>query len=270
MPLADGIAMLRTLGLAALAVVWMAPRAARAQRGEDFSIHDDHEPTFRDGYPELFNTELARPGAVVVDLLLSVDYGVSRDLTVGVSLLPAIALGPGAALSARYRLYEHGPWRSVLSAMAIGARSADRGTTSTAVGGVVTTSTSYRLSPRDVVTGVAAVGSLLGRDAMGAGSAPLTDESTLQGAGAGLAFSHAVRRWLALEVDAFAVPIVRAHVDSIDSSAAVKLATADWYKRAIVRGVVEVRAGRWLLGGGVIDSPGNFVAPWLGVAWSSR
>lgn len=274
--------MLRTSILAALAVVWMAPRAAHAQRGEDFSIHDDHEPTFRDGYPELFNTELARPGAVVVDQFLSVDYGVSRDLTVGLNPLPAIVLAPalaaangaaavpGAALTARYRLYERGPWRSVLSAMAIGARSGSTGATSTAVGGVVTSGTSYRWSPQDVVTAVAAVGSISIGDAMSAGGLTLTDDATLQAVAAGLSFTHAVRRWLALEVDALDVPVVRGHLDSASTSGAVQLATADWYKRTIVRGVLEVRAGRWLLGGGVIASPGNIALPWLGFAWSSR
>src|SRR3954453_13931288 len=96
--------------LLACAVVWLAPRAPHAQRGADYRIHDDAAPTFRDGYPELFNTELAKPGAVVVDQFLSVDYGVPRDLTVGANPLPAYvfapkdggpAVVPGAGASAR-------------------------------------------------------------------------------------------------------------------------------------------------------------------------
>lgn len=269
MPLADGIAMLRTLALAALAVVWMAPRAAHAQRGEDFSIHDDHEPAFRDGYPELFNTELARPGAVVVDQFLWVDYGVSRDLTVGVNL-PATLGARGPALDARYRLYERGPWRSVLSGMAIGGRGESDGMTSTALGGLVTSTTSYRWSPRDIVTAIAAVGSIGESEAMSASGLTLTQDVNLQAVAAGLSFSHAVRPWLALEVDALDAPIVRVHVESASTSGAVQLATADWYKRTLVRGVVDVRTGGWLLSGGVIASPGNFVLPWVGFAWSSR
>jgi hypothetical protein len=269
MTLADGLGMLRRLLLAALAVVWMAPRAAHAQRGEDFSIHDDHEPTFHDGYPELFNTELARPGAVVVDQFLWVDYGVSRDLTVGVNL-PATLFARGPALDARYRLYERGPWRSVLSAMAIGGRSGSAGMTSTAVGGLVTSTTSYRWSPRDVVTAVVAAGSLGASDAMTASGLTLTDEGSLQAVAAGLSFSHAVRPWLALKVDALDAPIVRVQLDSTSTSAVATLATADWYKRTLARGVLEVRTGGWLLGGGVIASPGNFVLPWVGFAWSSR
>lgn len=231
-----------------------------AARGEDFSIHDDHDPTFRDGYPELFNTELARPGAVVVDQFLWLDYGVSRDLTVGVNL-PATLVARGPALDARYRLYERGPWRSVLSALAIGGRSGSTGMTSTTVGGVVTSTTSYRWSPQDVVTAVAAAGSISLSDAMSGGGLTLTDSGTLQAVAAGLSFSHAVRPWLALELDALDAPVVRGHLDSADGSAAVNLATADWYKRTLVRGVVEVRTGGWLLGGGVIASPGNVVLP---------
>jgi hypothetical protein len=271
MPIADGIAMLRRSVLAALAVVWMAPRAAHAQRGEDFSIHDDHEPTFRDGYPELFSTELARPGAVVVDQFLWLDYGVSRDLTISVNPLATILFkGEGAAVSARYRLYERGPWRSVVSAMAIGAHSGSTGMTSTTVGGLVTSSTSYRWSPRDVVTAVAVAGSISLGDAMSTDGLTLTDSGTLQAVAAGLTFSHAVRPWLALELDALNAPVVRGQLDSADASAAVNLSTADWYKRTLVRGVVEVRAGGWLLGGGVIAVPGNGALPWLGLAWSSR
>jgi hypothetical protein len=269
MPLADGIAMLRRSVLAALAVAWMAPGAAHAQRGEDFSIHDDHDPTFRDGYPELFNTELARPGAVVIDQFLGIDYGVSRDLTVGVNL-PATLVARGPALDARYRLYERGPWRSVLSAMAIGGRSESAGKTLTMVGGLVTSTTSYRWSPRDVVTAIATAGSLGESNAMSTSSLMLTDDVNLQAVAAGLSFSHAVQPWLALEVDALGAPIVRAQADSVDHSTAVRLATADWYKRTFVRGTLEVRTGGWLLSGGVVASPGNFVVPWLGLAWSSR
>jgi hypothetical protein len=247
----------------------MAPRAAHAQRGEDFSIHDDHDPTFRDGYPELFNTELARPGAVVVDQFLWLDYGVSPDLTVGVNL-PATLFARGPALDARYRLYERGPWRSVLDAMAIGGRAESMGMTSTTVGGLVTSTTSYRWSTRDVVTAIAAAGSISLGDAMSAGGMTQTADGSLQAVAAGLSFSHAVRPWLALEVDALNAPIVRGHIDSTSASVAVNPATADWYKRTLVRGVVEFRPGGWLLGGGLIAVPGNGVLPWLGLAWSSR
>jgi hypothetical protein len=269
MPLADGIAMIRTSILAALAVVWMAPRAAHAQRGEDFSIRDDHEPTFQDGYPELFNTELARPGAVVVDQYLWVDYGVSRDLTLGVNL-PASLFARGPALDARYRLYERGPWRSVLDAMALGGRTGSAGMTSTALGGLVTSTTSYRWSTRDVLTAIAAAGSISLGDAMSAGGMTQTADGSLQAVAAGLSFSHAVRPWLALEVDALNAPIVRGHIESTSVSVAVNPATADWYKRTLVRGVVDVHAGSWLLSGGAITVPGNGVLPWLGLAWSSR
>jgi hypothetical protein len=98
----------------------------------------------------------------------------------------------------------------------------------------------------------------------------LTDSGSLQAVAAGLTFSHAVRPWLALEVDALNAPSVRGQLDSADASAAVKLATSDWYKRTLVRGVVEVHAGGWMLGGGAIAVPGNGVLPWLGLAWSSR
>lgn len=269
MPLADGIAMHRRSILAALAVLWMAPRAANAQRGEGFAIHDDHQATFRDGYPELFNTELARPGAVVVDQFLWLDYGVSPDLTLGVNL-PATVFARGPALDARYRLYERGPWRSVLSVMAVGGRSESQGTTATTLGGLVTSTTSYRWSSRDVVTAIAAAGSLSLGDATSGGGMTLTASGNLQAVAAGLSFSHAVRPWLALELDALNAPIVRGQIDSVDASAAVNVSTADWYKRTLVRGVVEVRAGGWLLGGGVIAVPGNGALPWLGLAWSSR
>lgn len=266
-----GLGMIRTSILAVLAVVWMAPRAAHAQRGEDFSIHDDHEPTFRDGYPELFNTELARPGAVVVDQFLWLDYGVSPDLTVSVNPVPtAVFAGQGAGLNARYRLYERGPWRSVVSAMVLGGYGASAGTTATAMGGLITSTTSYRASPRDVLTAIAAAGSLSLSSAMPTGGMTLTSDGSLQAVAAGLAFSHAVRPWLALELDALNAPIVRGHLESADLSVAVNPATADWYKRTLVRGVVEVHAGRWLLSGGALAAPGAGVLPWVGLAWSSR
>jgi hypothetical protein len=154
--------------------------------------------------------------------------------------------------------------------MAIGGRGRTTEMLSTMVGGVVTSSTSYRGSSGDVVTAVAAAGSILESDAMAASSLMLTNDVSLQAVVAGLSYSHAVRPWLALEVDALGAPIVRVQADSVDHSTAANLGTADWYKRTIVRGVLDVHAGRWMLSGGAIASPGNFVVPWLGFAWSSR
>src|SRR3954468_8502384 len=80
-------ATLLSAALCLSAGLWSEP--AHAQRGEAYALNEElsvrRSPD--DGFPGLFDTQLARPGAFVVNLpASSVYYGVTRDLTLGTVL----------------------------------------------------------------------------------------------------------------------------------------------------------------------------------------
>ena len=242
--------------------------AAHAQRGEAYAL--DEELAVRrspdDGFPGLFDTQLARPGAFVVNLpASSVYYGVTRDLTLGTvlwSYLPLASGRPGASGLARYRLGSTSWFRStadvVLAGFAV-ASDDHRGNAPVGVG-MLGSNTEFALNRWNRVTATAWLGHVLANESDGRhlGVTALSLGGT---------YSLVLASWASLNVTGLYLVSGTAAADSYGRSPDV-----DWLvvlrpvDRLFGRGTVSLRSGSWLFNLGAMRL-GSSVLPWVNVAF---
>jgi hypothetical protein len=149
----------RSAGTGALALAaGLCTQPAHAQRGEHQALREPLAVSSPDdGFPGLFDTQLAAKGSVVGNFPASSLYvGVTRDLTLGTvlwSYVPIASGMPSGSLHARYRLGST-PWfRTTLDLMYFGMleRQEDRRTTPWTLG-LFGSNTEFVLSDRHRLT----------------------------------------------------------------------------------------------------------------------
>lgn len=242
--------------------------AAHAQRGEAYALNEElavrRSPD--DGFPGLFDTQLARPGAFVVNLpASSVYYGVTPDLTVGTvlwSYLPLAYGRPGASGLARYRLGSSSWFRStadvVLGGLAV-ASDDHHGNAPIAVG-MLGSNTEFALNRWNRVTATAWLGHVLANESQGR-------HLGMTAVALGGTYSLVLASWASLNVTGLYLISGTAATESYGN-----VMDVDWTgmirpgDRLFARGTLSLRSGSWLFNLGAMRL-GPSVLPWVNVAF---
>jgi hypothetical protein len=246
--------------------LWSA--AAHAQRGEAYAL--DEELAVRrspdDGFPGLFDTQLAREGAFIVNLpASSVYYGVTRDLTLGTvlwSYLPLAYGRPGASGLARYRLGSSSWFRSTADVVLAGfAVESDDHHSNAPVGiGMLGSNTEFALNRWNRVTATVWLGHVIARETGGR-------QLGVTALSVGGSYSLVLASWASLNATGLYLVSGTAAADSYGGSADV-----DWLgvirpsDRLFARGMLSLRSGSWLFNLGGMRL-GSSVLPWINIAF---
>jgi len=241
---------------------------AHAQRGEAYALNEElsvrRSPD--DGFPGLFDTQLARPGAFVVNLpASSVYYGVTHDLTLGTvlwSYLPLAYGRPGASGLARYRLGSTSWFRSTADVILAGfAVASDDHHGNAPVGvGMLGSNTEFALNRWNRVTATAWLGHVLANESDGR-------HLGVTAFSLGGTYSLVLAPWASLNVTGLYLISGTAAADSYGSATDV-----DWLgvirpgDRLFARGTVSLRSGSWLFNLGAMRL-GSSLLPWVNVAF---
>ena len=241
---------------------------AHAQRGEAYALNEElsvrRSPD--DGFPGLFDTQLARPGAFVVNLpASSVYYGVTRDLTLGTvlwSYLPLAYGRPGASGLARYRLGSTSWFRSTADVILAGfAVASDDHHGNAPVGvGMLGSNTEFALNRWNRVTATAWLGHVLANESDGR-------HLGVTAFSLGGTYSLVLTPWASLNVTGLYLISGTAAAGSYGSATDV-----DWLgvirpgDRLFARGTVSLRSGSWLFNLGAMRL-GSSLLPWVNVAF---
>lgn len=266
----------------ALAVVSLTGLgAARAQRGQAFVEQAAAPRTSTSGFPGLFDTEQVARGDLVADLpLLSIDYGVTDNLSVGtyaLALLPLLGGKPSVLGKLRYRLYSDGRVVSVLDAMAGYVSLASEGEEATdemeaSAGGVARlglallgSNTSVALGARHRLTGTVSavhVRSNLDSDERGGDVSGAVTAAVVA-----LSYQLTLTRRLTLRLSTIAAPLLTGAIET--SSQAIDFefdGTAGLLDRTVQRVLLGIRLGDYLLNVGALVTGAPRTIPWLSLA----
>lgn len=253
------------VGLALCGLILSAP--AYAQRGSSFVEQSEPRRTPLTGFPGLFDSNTVAKGDVVVDLpLLSVNMGVTENLSVGtivMALIPLAAGQPAAFATMRYRFYSTPEVVSVIDAM-VGYFSYED---VDSLGGLVVSNTTLALGDVQSVTLTGMAGRIAVYEDL---DDPPGAEASSDVLGLGIAATYQVHplRWLALRFTAMNVPVVAGSNETSFGASSARLGSSpsDLWDRTVVRGYASVRLGNWLLGGGSYLHTGGTPLPWASVA----
>jgi hypothetical protein len=249
------------LGLACAA--WGRPAAA--QRGQDFAPAEELavSPNPNQGFPGLFDAEVAPKGALVANLpATALYYGVTPRLTIGTlafSYASAVVGPPGASLEARY-LLGGGRWfRSTFDAL-MGSTTVGSGSRLRLGSFTSNTEVVLNRSNRLTANGWLIRGTIDSSDSSANG--------TLTAFLVGATYSLALADWAALHVTALYIASVKGSLDaptlSVDLDAADAISTAN---RVLTRATVSMRRGRWLFDVGLVHVGGLVMPlPWFNLA----
>jgi hypothetical protein len=266
--------------LVVAALAWSRP--ALAQRGDSYQVQEATQPSRTHGFPGLLDSQLARKGAFVVDSTSSVRYGLTERLTLGTSwVVPIVLLGgsPSALIEAKYLFYARGGVESTLTGLA-GFVQLHRGksgvdeVTDRVVAGFALSNTTWALTRRDRLTFTAMAGhaNIHSVEYEPDLNMNLSTDGNVSLLGVGVGYERFFSNWLGVRLNALSLPAAAASADSAFASGRASTITgANPLNRTLVRGMLLLRPGKWLLTGGVLASaaePGQ-PTPWLSVSWSS-
>lgn len=249
--------------LAAFVAAGLLARPVQAQRGADYSQHEELSaaPSPNTGFPGLFDTELAREGAFVADLpALGIYYGVTPDLTLGTnlwSLLPNASGNFGGAIHGRYRLHSATWFRTTVDALVVRIVPSEGNVQL----GLFGSNTEFVLGPSHRLSAHAWLGQLDvsdGEDISANGLATLV----------GASYSLVAADWVAFHVTALYLGSVQLGIDRESLSVGIDATGAvDPIDRLVYRGKASFRGGRWLFELGAFGGPSFGPFPWLNVAF---
>ena len=240
---------------------------AHAQRGEAYALKEElavHSSP-DDGFPGIFDTQVVRKGAFVVNLpATSVYYGISDDLTVGTvlwSFLPLAYGRPGASVQARYRLGSTSWFRSTADVILAGLTvpSDDRGNAPIGIG-VLGSNTEFALNRWNRLTATVWLAHVLESETHNR----QLDVSALSIGGT---YSLVLASWASL--NATGLYLVSGTAGSSSYGAALDV---DWIgaiqpgDRLLARGTLSLRSGSWLFNLGAMRV-GASILPWVNVAF---
>ena len=219
--------------------------------------------------PGLFNTEMARPGAVVLNApFLNTYVGVSDDLTLGTDLLyavPWLVLRPAALLIGRYRVHSTTNTRTTVDTMVGGFYlGGGNGNKVHANNHVMAfgTNTLYVVSPSHHITASALAGTFGFRYVDE--RKPQLVELGLSGVLAGLTYTYNPTQWLAFSVMALPLSYLTGEIGEVGAIAQLNAAEVG-LKKFPWRAHASLRASRWLFELGAMGISDSLV-PWLNVA----
>jgi hypothetical protein len=259
------------IGASLVLAASLAGSTAHAQRGEDYVLDAELAvaPGPDDGFPGLFDTQLARRGSFVMNLpATSIYYGVTPELSLGTilwSYIPWLSGLPGGSIHARYRLGSTSWFRTTADALLVGARlprDDDAQDEGAPLGlALFGSNTELALHPNHRLT----VSAWFGR------ASSETDDGESAGVAAllvGGTYSLVLARWCAVHLTALYLFSGNAELDTtgaaIDADWAGGVSASD---RVLGRVMVSLRAGRWLFNIGAAKV-GSTALPWLNIAFS--
>ncbi len=248
----------------ALAALWSSP--AHAQRGEAYALDEELAVSSSpdDGFPGLFDTQLAPAGSVVTNLPAAGVYlGLTRELTLGTvlwSYLPLASGLPSGSLHARYRLGSTSWFRSTADVMFFGMRTRQDGREDSLWAGLLGSNTEFALHDAHRLTATALLAHLSGspEDGMAASAT-----AVLLGGTYSLVFAH----WASLQLTGLYLVSGTGAAGGTGMSIDV-----DWTNgisagdRLLARGLFNFRTGSWLFGVGALRT-GSAVTPWLNIGF---
>ena len=238
---------------------------AQAQRGFGYATQQTPAVTPLTGYPGFFDANVAEKNGFVFDLpTFAGDYGVSENITVGSNALLAIPWLSSVPMfygKARYRFFSD---KQLASALTVYAgflteknKYKDHTSRSTYTAAVVSNTTTFYLSDKTTLTGFL-FGALLYAQVGTPGNLEYT-KANFNFSFAGLNLQHWVTDWLGPQIVAFTTLHYSAEVDSTGASLSADNGVLSASKNfVVVRGLLELRAGNWLLspGGALLLAPG--------------
>jgi hypothetical protein len=238
---------------------------ALAQRGEDFAPTEELavSPNPNQGFPGLFDTEVAQKGAFVANLpATSLYYGVTPRLTIGTisAAFASVLYGPpGASVHARYLVGGATWFRSTADALLLASAVSLGGAYTTLRLGIFSSNTELLINPSNRFTAHAwlvHVGAELG-ELSATGNVFLV----------GGTYSVALASWAALHVTGlYAVSATASGGDPrailLDGDFTNAVGVSD---RLFARATVSMRRGRWLFDLGAFHA-GPVTLPWFNVA----
>jgi hypothetical protein len=252
------------LALALAAGLWSGP--AHAQRGESYALAEELAVSSSpdDGFPGLFDTQLARKGSVVTNLPAAGVYlGLTRELTLGTVLWSYVPLAsglPSGSLHARYRLGSTSWFRSTADVLFFGMRVRDEQRQDAVWAALLGSNTELVLHDAHRLTATALVGHISGSpedDVAASATAVLLGGS----------YSLILARWASLQLTGLYLVSGTGEAGGTGMSLDV-----DWTNgisasdRLVARGLFNFRSGSWLFGVGAART-GSAVTPWLNVAF---
>jgi len=256
----------RGLTVAAFALVaglWARP--APAQRGEHQALREElrASPSPDDGFPGLFDTQVAAKGSVVGNLPSSSLYvGLTRDLTLGTvlwSYLPIATSGlPSGSLHARYRLGSSTWFRSTVDALYFGMQRRLDERRSPLTVALLGNNTEFVLSDHQRLTVNGWLGRMAGEEQ---GVDAATSVALLGGT-----YSFVFARWAACHLTGLYLVSSTGSADAPGVSADLDLLYgARARDRLLVRAMFNFRAGHWLFGVGAARA--GSLLPWLNIGF---
>ncbi|MET0409997.1 MAG: hypothetical protein ABW217_01810 [Polyangiaceae bacterium] len=257
------------IGVALALAAALTGGTARAQRGEDYVLERELSVAASpdDGFPGLFDTQLARQGAFVANLpATSIYYGVTSELSVGTilwSYIPLFSGLPGGSIHARYRLGSTSWFRTTVDALLLGAklpRDDSRGETPLGLA-LFGSNTEFAPHANHRLTVSAWLGQISSETEEG-------EDTGLAAVLLGGTYSLVFARWCAFHLTALYLFSGSAELDqtgaAIDVDWAGGVRTSD---RLLGRAMFSLRAGHWLFNVGAAKV-GSTAIPWLNVAFS--
>lgn len=245
-----------------LLVSILAPLEARAQRGQGEATQTPPPKTPLTGFPGAFDTNLADPGSLVLDIpSLSVDYGLTENLTVGTNgwfALPVLVGSPAIFVKARYRFFSDDSFASAITGYGGFLHSSgegEDGDVESSNGSLVMLSSTntFYLSPETTLTAFLwflQLGFAQGeRGDVDYASAKIS--STFFGLNLQHWFNDRVGPALLAFVGAQSSTEIDSAGLSVRASSGLSFLSQGAY---FVRGLVEFRAGRWLFSPGLFTS----------------
>lgn len=241
--------------------------AAFAQRGFGYSHQDAPFIAPLTGYPGFFDANVADKNSFVFDLpTFAADYGVTENLTLGTNALLAVPLLAGVPLvygKARYRFFSEKNMASALtvySGFLTGTAKSSKGHTarSTYTVAMISDNTTFYLSERTTLT--AFLFAALFYAQVGTPGDLEYTKANFNFSFAGVNFQHWVTDWFGPQIVALSTLHYNADIDSTGASLSANNGVLSASKNfVLVRGLLEFRAGNWLLspGMGLLLSPGT-------------
>jgi hypothetical protein len=263
----NGLRRWMSAGAAALALaagLWSSP--AHAQRGERYALDEELavSPRPDDGFPGLFDTQLARKGSVVSNLpAASVYLGLTRKLTLGTVLWSYLPLANGLAsgsVHARYRLGSSTWFRSTADTLFFGTRLRDGQQESTLWSVLLGSNNEFVLHDAHRLTVSGWLGHISGSPENGMAASAT---AALLGGTYSLIFA----RWGSLDLTGMYLVSGTGSMGVTGMSADINWSGGiDPGDRLLVRGLFNFRSGSWLFGVGALRTA-SILTPWLNVGF---
>ena len=259
----------RIAGVVAAVATLLCCGSAFAQRGGDY-VEQDGSPvrSTNSGFPGLFDTELAKKGAVTGSLpWLNAHVGVTENLTVGTNalyVLPNFALQPAGLLLTRYRVNSSPNMETTMDIMVGGLRiNSDRWDLRSTIG-IFGTNTLFVLHPKHHLI----LNMLAGTFGFGYTDNESTayTNASVYGAMFGATYRVCIASWVSFQGTVLPLSYLTGEMDSSTGLLEANLVRPSAYENILYRAIFAFRARSWLFELGALGA-GKLPVPWFNIGF---